>query len=276
MADKFGLYAIGFNAEPSPIRRNRIKNTVREIFARPKMFLDLMGDAKPDFEEKEIAITSSELTENLKNAYVVIVDTLGLRIYYPNYSKIDLVCGEMPSKDNETVIMFAEAAFTGEFLREFKHTNIAGDHVSSGRRERGYKCKRNTGAFVFYDNTPKFLYQDYSDEFDMVAKKGGSGFAQEMIIHKGKLVPRTRPDNNVNEFRALCLIDGRVAIADSKGLEKYKDFFEDLLKIGASEALYLDMGSGWNYSWYRDSNDHPIEIHSIPTQYATNWITFFR
>ena len=274
LADKFGLYAIGFNAEPSPIRRNSIKNTVREIFARPKMFIDILIGSHPEFDELNI---ESIISEERKNSTVVeIKDTLGLKIYYPNFSKIELVCGEIPSKEDKNVIMFAEAAFTGELLREFKHTNIAGDHVSSGRRERGYKCKRNTGAFVFYDKTPKFLYQDYSDEFDMVAKKRGSGFAQEMIIHEGKLVPRTRPDNNVNEFRALCLIDGRVAIADSKGLVKYKDFFEDLLKIGASEALYLDMGPGWNYSWYRDSNDHTIEIHSNPTQYATNWITFFR
>ena len=47
LADKYGLHAIGFNAEPSPIRRNRIKNTVREIFARPKMFIDLISGFKP-------------------------------------------------------------------------------------------------------------------------------------------------------------------------------------------------------------------------------------
>ena len=49
LADKYGLSAIGFNAEPSPIRRNRIKNTVREIFARPKMFIDLIVGTYPKF-----------------------------------------------------------------------------------------------------------------------------------------------------------------------------------------------------------------------------------
>lgn len=45
LADKFDLYTIGYNAAPSHIRRNRIKNTVREIFARPKMFIDIIfGD----------------------------------------------------------------------------------------------------------------------------------------------------------------------------------------------------------------------------------------
>ena len=41
-ADFIGVDAIGYNAEPSPIRRNRIKNTVREIFARVKLFIDLL------------------------------------------------------------------------------------------------------------------------------------------------------------------------------------------------------------------------------------------
>ena len=41
-ADHLGVTAIGYNAEPSPIRRNRIKNTIREYFARVKLFIDLM------------------------------------------------------------------------------------------------------------------------------------------------------------------------------------------------------------------------------------------
>lgn len=41
-ADHLGVTAIGYNAEPSPIKRNRIKNTIREYFARVKLFIDLM------------------------------------------------------------------------------------------------------------------------------------------------------------------------------------------------------------------------------------------
>lgn len=41
LADKYGLQAIGYNAEPSPILPNRIKNSLREYLARPKMFIDL-------------------------------------------------------------------------------------------------------------------------------------------------------------------------------------------------------------------------------------------
>lgn len=41
-ADHYGINAIGYNAEPSPIRQNRIKNTIREYFARVKLFIDLL------------------------------------------------------------------------------------------------------------------------------------------------------------------------------------------------------------------------------------------
>lgn len=43
-ADHYGLHAIGYNAPPSHIVTTRIKNTIREYFARPKMFIDLLLD----------------------------------------------------------------------------------------------------------------------------------------------------------------------------------------------------------------------------------------
>lgn len=234
------------------------------------MFLDIVTREKADIGSTSIPIT------NKSHKLVKVVDTCDLRIYYPEYSKIDLVCGTIPSKEDHSVIMIAEAAFTGELLEDFKHTNIAGDHISNGIREKGYRCKRNNGAFVFYSGTPNFLYQNYSAEFDKAAQNGGCGFAQEMMIHHGREVAHTRKASNENEFRALCLINGKVAIADSKGVMKFGDFISNLLKAGATETLYLDMGPGWNYSWYRDESGTPMEIHPISTKYATNWITFYK
>ena len=272
LANHRGVKAIAFNSKERVKGLLRLKNHIREIFARPKMFWDVLTAKDPN---TQYEIPSIENPES-KDKFVDIVDTLNLRIYYPNYSKIDLVCGKMPSKDDKSVLMFAEAAFTGDYLNEFKHSNIAGDHVSDGKRQKGYKCKRNNGAFVFYNDKPKFLYQHYSQEFDKSARNNGCGFAQEMMIHKGEVVPHTRPDHNSNEFRALCLIDNKLAFVDSKGIVKFGDFIQDLMNAGATEALYLDMGYGWNYSWYRDENGKPVEIHSQPTKYATNWITFYK
>lgn len=41
LADKYGIHAVGYNAVPSPVRRSRIKNTVRECLARVKMFIEV-------------------------------------------------------------------------------------------------------------------------------------------------------------------------------------------------------------------------------------------
>lgn len=199
-----------------------------------------------------------------------------LVVYSPKYSRIDLVCGEMPSINDTSVLFCAEAAYTGELLNKFKHSNIAGDHVSGGVRYKGYPCRRNTGAFVFYNGNFKFLYDNYSAELNNAAQYGGMGFAQECLIHNGKRVPCKRPDTNVNKFRALCEINGKLCVVDSKSALQFGFFVAELLKIGVTNALYLDMGPGWNYSWWRDADNTAHEIHTHKIPYTTNWVTFYR
>lgn len=54
LADKYGIKVVGYNALPSPIRRNRIKNTLREYLARVKMFIDNLTNNAPNFEKQNI------------------------------------------------------------------------------------------------------------------------------------------------------------------------------------------------------------------------------
>lgn len=206
---------------------------------------------------------------------VIRKDTSGMVVLYPQFSSIDLICGTMPEKSDSSVILFAEAAYTGELLDEFKHSNVAGDHVSQGKRYKGFKCNRNTGAFVYYDGTWKFCYKDYSQEMDKAAENGGAAFGQEMMIHKGKVVESARKDNNKNQFRALCNHDGKLCIVESKGIISFGDFKKQLLNIGISDAIYLDMGPGWNHAWYRDKGNIVV-LHPKLHNYCTNWITFFK
>ena len=230
--------------------------------------------------------SNDTITENctfnvLNNAVSEKINTTkteedGLIIYTPSYSNINLVCDTMPDKANSSVIFCAEAAFTGELLKEFKHTNIAGNHVSNGKRYRGYPCRRNTGCFVFYNGSYKFLYKDYSYELNNAAKNGGMGFGQETIIHKGKRLECKRKDSNKNEFRVLCELDNKLCIIDSKGIVEFGKFAQQLLDVGVTEALYLDMGAGWNYSWWRDAEGIAHDIHNRRIDYTTNWITFYK
>lgn len=204
------------------------------------------------------------------------IDTDSLIILYPKFSKIDLVCETMPSQKDTLVLLCAEACFTGQCLKEFEHRNIAGDHVSDGKKYRGYECKRNTGAFIYYDRQWKFLYQDYSSSMDDAAAHGGCAFAQEMIIHQGKLVAAIRKDSNQNQFRALCQRNDSLCVIESSKVISYGEFKAALLRQHVQEAIYLDMGAGWNHAWFRPNKDCIKELHPKTHDYCTNWITFYQ
>lgn len=190
--------------------------------------------------------------------------------------KMNMVCGEIPSPENDSIVLAFAGAFTGtEFDKG--HTNVAGDHVAGGIRFKGYRCKRNTGAFTWSAKSgPRFFYKDYSSALDKAAKEGGMGFAQEMMIHDGAKVPTTRPSGNKNVFRALCLdSDNQLALYESQGIATFGNFIDALLLQGVKEALYTDMGQGWNYCFYRvnQSDKTPRYLHSTSLPYASNFIT---
>ena len=216
-----------------------------------------------------------------------------LIIYFPQFSRIDFVCADTPVVPNRAVRMKAQAevimmvagAFTGQLLDVPHHSNINSTHVSNGIRYNGANVARNTGAFFFYNGSPKFIYGDgkpihrtqlFADELAQAVQHGGMGFGQEMMVHNGQAVRTTRPAGNRNLFRALCLIDGCVAVADARDTVAFGTFIRQLIEAGAQEALYLDMGTGWNYSWWRQDNGSAKEIHMQYTRYSSNWVTFYR
>ena len=213
-------------------------------------------------------------------APVMIDDTTvnGLTVYYPQFSSIDLVCGTMPSQQDTNVVFCAEAAFTHELLDEFDHSNIDGDHVSGGKRYKGAKCKDNSGAFAWFgDTTWEFVNGEYSELLDSVAAAGGMGFGQAIIIHDGESI-RPLWREGTNRYRALCEKDGRLCIVDSRDEVTYERFVALLEAFAPTHALYMDMGAGWNHSWWRDSDGKVHEIHPVAekSRYCTNWITFYK
>ena len=212
--------------------------------------------------------------------YAVTVNTTAnLNVYYPDYSKIDLVCGQMPKAAQKDVEFCCEAAFTGELLIEFKHSNIADNHICDGVMKKGYRCRANTGGFVWGNGRWKFMRKD---AYPKEANGWNMGFCQMLIIKDGTARPiGSKMKNNKNIYRALCEKDGKLCIIESKKVMTYEFFVKCLSEYKVTHALYLDMGRGWNYAWYRDKVGKVVEIFPeskmAPNyKYRTNWITFYR
>ena len=211
---------------------------------------------------------------------VVTVDTTvrGLVIYYPPTDSIELRCFDRPDpKVDSSVVFCCAAAFTADWGSEPDHARICGDHVSRGVFYKRPRLKRNTGAFIVQENGWFFDHMPDADQeyFRTGFRAAVTAFRQEMMIHIGERVPTTRPDSNVNKFRALCQIGTKLCVVDSAEAMRFGDFIQLLLDAGMSEALYMDMGPGWNYSWYREYADSSATwIHSATLSSATNWLVF--
>ena len=203
------------------------------------------------------------------------IDTTSMLLaFYPNFKRIDLVCKQMPQPTDTSVIFCCEAAFTGKLLKTFTHENIAGNHVSSGSFFKGYPCCSNTGAFMAYNNTWKFVYDDYATDMVQAADMGGMAFGQLLFIHRGLRMPASISKKTV--FRALCERRGKLCVIESRQSVYFPEFIKYLGRYGVTEALYLDMGEGWNHSWYRDNEGMAHDIYPKSHDYCTNWIAFYR
>ena len=201
-------------------------------------------------------------------------------VYYPDFTRIDLATGTMPPKSDGDIIFVCAAAFTGELMKEFRHSNIAGHHVSGGEFHQGFKCGPNNGVFT-WSGKGGWRFFNYSHKnseppLRTAAKEGGMGFCQSLLFHNGKQFKGCFKADRANRYRALCEIGGRLCIVDCARSLPFGSFMSALKKLGVKNAVYCDMGSGWNYSWYRTEDGSVKEIFSTPGKYTTNWIVFYR
>ena len=212
--------------------------------------------------------------------YVDVLSCDSLTVYYPNFTRIDLATGTMPAKSEDGVIFCCAGSFTGEKLKEFKHSNIGGDHVSAGTFYKGYKCGPYNGVFTWSKVSGwrffNFSYKNAVTPLQKAAKEGGMGYCQTMLFSNGKRFRGCFKPETSNRYRALCQIGKRLCIVDCARALPWSHFLDGLEKLGVKNAIYCDMGYGCNYSWYRQDNGKVKELFSTPGKYTTNWLTFYK
>lgn len=225
-----------------------------------KMKADAYGD---------ISEIDMEAVEACDGTYVY--ETENFYIYFPNFKTIELAFDDRPSKKEEDIIFCAGALFHQDRTLDFSHMNLVGDHTYNGEYYEGYDHD-DLSSFTFYDDEVHFSFDNADDEIKKACEKNGVGFEQFMIIKDGK--PATFKFTRYRCFRTLTVINGKLCIIDNKKQMFLEDFRSEVIKLGVKDAVYMDMGSGWNYSWIRNTSGKVKNMFNIPVPYSQNWIVF--
>ena len=114
------------------------------------------------------------------------------------------------------------------------------------------------------------------DMMQAAQQEQGSLFQQALLIYRNKAVVDGKwRYNKSNIYKAACKTpeDADFIVIQSESALFFQDFVNALLQMGVGEALYLDMGRGWNYGWYRQTTDSPaINFFNYKSPYQTNWL----
>ena len=217
--------------------------------------------------------TALQAEQILPGEGTVVYNTGKVYVIFPEYSQIELACEKRPSKSDEGITWCSGAAFQHDISLGFTHENIDGNHAVNGELYLSPYNKDSFAAFVFADGRFAFEFDDPSGAVKKAAEAGGSGFMQIGLIRDGETVM------NVNRPRARCYrtlaeLNGNLCIIDSVNMLHFEEFMEELHRLGVTNALYMDMGAGWNYSWFRDAGGRVITLFGLPVPWSHNWIVF--
>lgn len=228
----------------------------------------------------------------MNTSYAMLVDTTEHLITYDiTNCRLDLACGQMPDTTNENVIFCAAAAFTGKCLDYFEHTNILGPHISNGvlydgytENKEGIPYEQRYALFVWngIDNQGNILAKGFyslpNDQLLLqVAEQRGMAFTQHWVIkNKQVFMPCIQPLERKEHFRSICQKGNHFFVIANKEEVSYQEYLEELIAFGVENALYMDMGAGWNHSFYRDADNLLHILHPKTHAYPTNWITVYR
>ncbi|MDO4483226.1 MAG: hypothetical protein Q4C54_01975 [Clostridia bacterium] len=220
-----------------------------------------------------IPVEAADAASILPGEETTIYRTDSVYVFFPEYTRVDLECGQRPSTRDESITWCSGAAFQHDIELGFNHLNIEGHHAAKGEYYESPYIHNGCAGVVFYDGTFRFVYDDIPAAMQEAASKGGSGFMQFALIRDGKRtgnfsMPRVR------SYRALCELNGALCIIDSIEMMHFEDFLQKLLELNVTHAMYMDMGAGWNYSWYRRPSGQVKTLFGLKVPWSHNWIAF--
>lgn len=236
------------------------------------IFLGLISQYHVDIKEA-IVISDSDSELLVPGDETTIYKTDTFYVFFPKYSHVDLEYGDRPKQSDKSITWCSGAAFQHDIQLGFSDDNIEGYHASKGVYSDSQYAKDEYGAVVFYDGGFRFEFDNPEEAIKEAAEHGGSGFMQFRMIRDGELVNDfTMP--RVRSYRVLAEINGNLCIIDSIEMMSFNDFLEKLENLNVTNALYMDMGAGWNYSWYRKTSGKVKTLFGLKVPWSHNWIVF--
>jgi hypothetical protein len=196
-------------------------------------------------------------------------------IFYKNNLLMD-VSLKRPSQNDKNIVLCIPGAFTD--LQTIKADGLFIDNGTVYNKEKinhtlGGAIKIINGECEIFPSQKGKLLND--SLIDIVIKQKGSLFQQIQLIEKGKAAKYK--DTKLFQRRAIVkLKNNKTTVIESFEHITLTAFTEDLIELGAVDALYTDMGS-WDEGWYRDSkNNKTVTIGRIKTETAKqcNWVVF--
>ena len=223
--------------------------------------------------DQEKCFMSEPNSPTLDQSYKMQVDsTANLILYDITDCQLDLACGTMPNAGQKEVVLCVAAAFTGKCLDSFVHSNILGPHISHGVLYEGYEEKGGYAVFASWNGKKGFFRKEDTKKLEEVAAAKGMAFTQYWVVKNGEGYNPPRQTVKQEYYRCIAQKGGRTYVIDSKDIVKFDFFVKSLIEIGVENALYMDMGKGWNHSFYRDKEGEIHILHPKTHEYCTNWL----
>ena len=236
------------------------------------IFMGLISQYHVNIKEA-IPVSDAHSEMLLPTEETTIYKTDTFYVFFPKFTHVDLEYGKRPKKSDKSITWCSGAAFQHAIQLGFSDENIEGYHASKGVFSDSPHVKDGYGAVTFYDGDFKFEFDDPLRAIKDAADHGGSGFMQYRILRDGELVndfnmPRVR------SYRVIAEINGNLCIIDSIEMMHFDDFIAKLKEMKVTNALYMDMGAGWNYSWYRKATGGVKTLFGLKVPWSHNWVVF--
>lgn len=178
-----------------------------------------------------------------------------------------------PSAADSNTFLCIPAGFTN------RSNQIDGLFIKKGEIISSRANNKLTGACIISeDDIDIITYAEMTEErLRLVTKERKSLFQQTVLIKDSQIFPCDLFGTRENLRRALIKFEDCFVIGESHRPISIQEFQETLISIGATDAIYLDMGS-WSEGWYKDVKNRIIRIgdNFNSTHRQTNWIIYVK